>query len=221
VSQAPQLASVVQPLPVPWQECKTRAREVLQAEGYTGFLESGNGWIASARGTSASLNCIGRNRETVLVIVTAGGQLVKEATRLFERLRARTVPDSTAVPPGDTVPVSPELLASGCSTSPTSQTCSGWTSTAEVLGAKVGTRFNFWCPPNGSAAPVWGTQLYSNDSSVCTAAVHSGTLSLQAGGNAIIELRPGRPAYPASTRNGVSTGARGPASMSFVVIGRS
>lgn len=209
-AQEPQMATVVQPLPMAWEECKVRVAETLKAAGYTGFLEFGNGWIAHARGTSVSLSCIGRSRETIIVIVTAGGQLVKEATALFDRLRAA----AAAAP-------APSLGDSALSpNNSTSIAGSGWRVSAEVLAGRPGFRFNFWCPPSGAAMPVWGDEVYSSDSSVCTAAVHAGTLSFEVGGNAIIEMRPGQASYAASRRNGVTTLAHGPASASFVIVGR-
>ena len=213
---APQMGSVVQPLTMPWEQCKARAALVLRAEGYSGLLESGNGWIGSARGTSASLTCIPRSGQTVVVVVTAGGQLVKEAATLFTRLRSDDFADSTA-PARDTVPANPESAVPGCSAA--SHGCSGWSATAELLGVKPGMRLNFWCPPNGGPGPVWGSEVYAAESSVCTAAVHAGTLTFQAGGNAIIELRPGLSSYPAGTRNGVATQTKGSSAGSFVVIG--
>ena len=47
---------------------------------------------------------------------------------------------------------------------------SGWT--ASALGLEgVGATFVFHCPAGGSAGTVWGSDVYTADSSVCTAAV--------------------------------------------------
>src|SRR5262245_40246491 len=78
---APQLATVVQPLRMPWEVCRTTAHEVLQNQRYTAFLPNGNGWTASARGTSVSITCVPQNLRTIVVIVAGGGQMVREATR--------------------------------------------------------------------------------------------------------------------------------------------
>ena len=203
--QEPQLATLVQPLSVPFEECKTRVQAELKAAGYTGLLESGNGWMAHARGTSASLTCIPQGGRTMLVIVTAGGQLVRESKRLFESIRG---PEPAPRPAPELLPPAP----------PSEAVASGWDATAALLAGHPGSRYNFWCPPGGQAHPVWGDRLYSSDSSVCTAAAHAGTLSLDRGGNAIIEMRLGEPAYSSSTRNGIATLARGPANASFAVV---
>lgn len=81
--------------------------------------------------------------------------------------------------------------------------------TAVSLRGRNGERFSFHCPPNLTAAQVWGTDLYTDDSSICTAAVHAGLITLQHGGAVTIEIRPGAPSYNASSRNGISSGGYG------------
>lgn len=64
-----------------------------------------------------------------------------------------------------------------------------------------------WCPPHGSAGSVWGTDVYTDDSSACTAAVHAGLITLDDGGVFAVSNGPGRASYAGSARNGVSTNA--------------
>lgn len=55
---------------------------------------------------------------------------------------------------------------------------------------------------------VWGSGLYTDDSNICRAAVHAGTIS--AGGGTIwVFERPGQKSYPAETRNGVASSSWG------------
>jgi len=61
------------------------------------------------------------------------------------------------------------------------------------------------CPPGGRAQPVWGSDVYTDDSSVCTAAVHAGVITFATGGTIVIEMRPGRNGYPGNRRNGVAS----------------
>lgn len=62
------------------------------------------------------------------------------------------------------------------------------------------------CPPNIAFATVWGDQTaYTDDSHICTAAVHAGVVSAGEGGTVSVAPRPGRESYPASTTNGVTT----------------
>ena len=65
---------------------------------------------------------------------------------------------------------------------------------------------------------IWGTDTYTDDSSVCTAAVHSGAISLAAGGTVTIEIRPGLDAYRSSTRNGITSVPYGSWHGSFVFV---
>lgn len=85
------------------------------------------------------------------------------------------------------------------------QTAIMWNSSAAVIGGDNGATYKFKCSANGKAGSVWGTDLYTADSSICTAAVHAGKFTLEAGGPVTIELRPGEASYKGSTRNGITT----------------
>jgi hypothetical protein len=62
---------------------------------------------------------------------------------------------------------------------------------------------------------VWGTDTYTDDSSVATAAVHAGALAVGERGVIRVTLLPGQRAYQGSTRRGVATMAYGPWARSF------
>src|SRR5436309_6428781 len=49
-----------------------------------------------------------------------------------------------------------------------------WYTNATDLRGQDGQRFAFTLPANGSQGRVWGTDLYTDDSSIGTAAVHAG-----------------------------------------------
>jgi hypothetical protein len=68
-----------------------------------------------------------------------------------------------------------------------------------------GSTFEYVCPPNGVLGDIWGTDIYTDDSSVCTAGVHRGVITRESGGPVAIVIRPGQAAYVGSTRNGVRT----------------
>jgi hypothetical protein len=81
-----------------------------------------------------------------------------------------------------------------------------WATQAISLRGRNGEHFAYTCPPRGTlSGPVWGTGLYSDDSSVCAAAVHAGLITPEQGGEITLEIRPGAGSYQGSTRNGVST----------------
>ena len=73
------------------------------------------------------------------------------------------------------------------------------------------------CAANGDPGDVWGSDVYSDDSSVCTAAVHAGRIAFATGGVVTVELRPGRDSYDSTTRNGVTSRTYGRWSGSFVI----
>ena len=70
-----------------------------------------------------------------------------------------------------------------------------------------GEAMSYRCPAPGSANPIWGTDVYTDDSSVCTAAVHAGVITLETGGSVMIRVREGVGNYPGTTQNGVTSQA--------------
>jgi hypothetical protein len=64
-------------------------------------------------------------------------------------------------------------------------------------------RFTYHCSPKGAEDTVYGSGPYTDDSSVCTAAVHAGKITLSQGGTVTIEMRPGLSSYKGSTRHGI------------------
>jgi len=94
-----------------------------------------------------------------------------------------------------------------------------WSTSASRLRGRVGQRFEFICPPGGSPGSVWGNGPYTDDSSICTAAVHAKVTSLAEGGRVWIEIRPGAAEYPACARNGIGTRRWGAYPGAFSVLG--
>ncbi len=80
---------------------------------------------------------------------------------------------------------------------------SGWGVSASALA--LGDRARFTCPPPGEEYSIWGTAIYTSDSSVCTAAVHSGLLSFEGGGEAVVTVIEGQESYVGTTQNGVTS----------------
>jgi hypothetical protein len=56
---------------------------------------------------------------------------------------------------------------------------------------------------------VWGTDVYTDDSTVAAAAVHAGVLAAGETKTVTVTILPGQASYPASTRNGVSSASWG------------
>jgi hypothetical protein len=80
-----------------------------------------------------------------------------------------------------------------------------WDATAEGHRGENGATFTYDCPPDGESGVIWGTDVYTDDSSVCTAGVHRGVITIEDGGPVRIMIRPGQVAYVGSVRNGIST----------------
>jgi hypothetical protein len=95
-------------------------------------------------------------------------------------------------------------------------TRTAWETKASGVTGDAGTTFTLVCPGGGSFHYVWGSDIYTDDSSICTAAVHAGLITVERGGTVTIELRPGRDVYGASQRNGVTTSAYGGFHRSFI-----
>lgn len=94
-----------------------------------------------------------------------------------------------------------------------------WTTTVTDKRGQNGSRFTFTCPSgNPGSVRVWGTDTYTDDSSVCGAAVHAGVLSAS-GGTVTVEIVGGQSSYASSTRNGVTSTQYGEWSGSFRVVG--
>ena len=87
------------------------------------------------------------------------------------------------------------------------------------LRNRIGQQFTFYCPGGGKPYPGYGSGVYTDDSSVCSAAVHSGVISPDIGGNVTIEIRPGQANYQGTTRYGITTRPWGRAAGSFVIVG--
>ena len=61
----------------------------------------------------------------------------------------------------------------------------------------------FVLPPLGRPSGVWGTDVYTDDSSIGSAAVHRGLITFAKGGTVKIRILPGRSSYAGSARNGI------------------
>lgn len=81
-------------------------------------------------------------------------------------------------------------------------------------------RLLFECPPNAGRTGVgyvWGTDVYSDDSALCVAAVHAGIISFERGGRVLVTILPGYANYAPSTSHGVTSSSWGEWSGSFSV----
>ncbi len=75
------------------------------------------------------------------------------------------------------------------------------------------------CVEGAATGMVWGTDIYTVDSSVCAAAVHAGAIAAT-GGVVTVVPAGGCPSYVATTRNGISAGSWGAYEGSFYLQGK-
>ena len=92
-----------------------------------------------------------------------------------------------------------------------------WDTTAAGFKGEGGQTYTFRCPKEGTAQLIYGSDVYTDYSSICTAAVHAGLFSLADGGKVTIEYRPGRSIYGSTVRNGIKSNTSGEYARSFVV----
>lgn len=82
-----------------------------------------------------------------------------------------------------------------------------WGLTAVEHREQIGEQFEFECPAGGTPRTAWGDHRtgYTDDSGVCTAAVHAGAITIEEGGTVLIQMVPGQDSYPSSSANGITT----------------
>lgn len=84
-----------------------------------------------------------------------------------------------------------------------------WGLNAAEFRGRDGDRIEFECAADGEIGSVWGTAIYTDDSSVCSAAVHAGLIETDDGGTVVIEIAPGEDEYEGSEANGVTSQSYG------------
>lgn len=148
-----------------------------------------------------------RDRATIVLGVVIAIGLV--AYPLAYRLSRESSAEPAVVEPAVTqaVEASPTLLTPLPTRSAPASIDPSWLAQAMPHLNAIGESFEYVCTPNGTVGPVWGTDVYTADSSVCTAGVHKGMITLEAGGTVRVVMRPGLDIYIGSTRNGVKSDA--------------
>nr|WP_319472202.1 LCCL domain-containing protein [uncultured Sphaerochaeta sp.] len=91
-----------------------------------------------------------------------------------------------------------------------------WLMSGDMFSERVGDIFTLELPPGGSDFAIWGTGVYTGDSNVGTAAVHSGLITFEEGGRVYFKILEGRTYYRGSTQKGVTSITYGSWPLSFV-----
>jgi len=123
------------------------------------------------------------------------------------------------LPPTPAVPAPPPAALPPAVPPANSPIAATWGTQADQWRGQNGRRETLICPAGGpTAGRLWGTDIYTDDSSICLAAVHAGLITAAAGGTVMIEMRPGQPSYTGSARNGIASAAYGSWHASFVFV---
>jgi hypothetical protein len=93
-----------------------------------------------------------------------------------------------------------------------------WDQTAEPWRGFTGDTYSVSLPPGGSEWEIWGTTIYTDDSSIGTAAVHMGLITFLGGGDVTIKILAGQSSYTSSSQNGVTSGSYGSWDASFEFV---
>jgi cobalamin biosynthesis Co2+ chelatase CbiK len=88
--------------------------------------------------------------------------------------------------------------------------------TAQGIAGPTGTTVTVSCPAGCTSGSIWGTDVYTDDSTVCRAAQHAGVITAQ-GGTFNVTILDGQSAYRGSTRNGIESMSWGSWNRSFSV----
>jgi len=80
-----------------------------------------------------------------------------------------------------------------------------WNASASEHRGQIDQDFTYRCSPNGKLSSAAGTDIYTDDSSICSAAVHAGLITTKSGGVVTIRMMPGESSYAGTIRNQVQT----------------
>ena len=80
-----------------------------------------------------------------------------------------------------------------------------WSTSARYLRGSAVAQHIMLCPRGGSQRPVWGSDVYSDDSSICAAAVHAGLIEYASGGGVTLRIEGGREGFRGRSQNGVAS----------------
>jgi len=198
--------------------CHNRARLALKNSERFNIIGDGvtriSSYIEGHKGlTSVAIRCSQTNAgiKPMVIIATNYRDVNRSqqlAKRLFAVMRTGRIAGQTRRPPN----------SSGSRAGSVNSTRITWSATATSKRGKNNQRFRYYCAPNGRPGRVWGTTYYTDDSSICEAAVHAGRIRRSTGGYVTIEIRPGRRSYISSSRNGVTSSGYGVWRGSFVFV---
>ena len=168
-------------------------------------------------------------RERVVILLGIIGAIALVVYPLSHRIsteqaRANAARSASSASPGASTAPTPARSLTRRSIPPPPSESPGpsidvsWMADATVHRGANGKSFAYECSPEGTFWQIWGTDTYTDNSSVCTAGVHKGVITREQGGTVRITIRPARDSYVGTTRNGVTTERYASWDGSYVVV---
>ncbi len=148
--------------------------------------------------------------EQIAPVSVPAPQSLSEPQQVQEPQAPQEVPEPQDVPIPAPAPASEEVTVD--------KEAIDWKTDATQWRYDIGKRFTLVLPTNGSEGAIWGTGVYTDDSSIGTAAVHMGLITLANGGTVTIEMRPGQDSYQAMQLHGITSASYGQWEGSYVFV---
>jgi hypothetical protein len=102
----------------------------------------------------------------------------------------------------------------------------GWSSRISSMGLdeneNIGNKYTFDCQPAEDDLihpPIWGTNIYTLTSGICSTAVHSGLITPEKGGEVTVKILKGQKFYTGSDSNDIISQDHRTTDMSFTFVG--
>ena len=94
----------------------------------------------------------------------------------------------------------------------------GWNDTASAIRGNVDQDFRFRCPEGGTINTIYGTDIYTSGSSICSAAVHAGVITAKDGGKVTVRVLGSQDFFNGVLRNGVTSRRYGNYGSSYTFV---
>ncbi len=141
-----------------------------------------------------------------LTLVAAGCAGSKDKTATPKASSSQ--PSGTATS-GTTGGTETEGTTSGTETEGTTGPTTVWHQNAVAYRGHDGSTHTLSCTPHGTVFTVWGAGTYTDDSSICTAAVQSGLITVADGGTVTYQIAAGLASYPSGSAHGIDSSSYG------------
>ncbi len=192
-----------QNLPITFPEAMRRADAALRAEGYVNLYNQAN-VIGAYKGYNTAIIMCNQ--------APGGGQWIN--------IIVASAADDSGIPGRERERLQSQMNLQNLSGNSNNNRYISidWYKSARDYRGQIGARYYFTCPVNDYPGhSLYGTDIYTDDSSLCAAAVHAGVITL-AGGNISIEILESRDSYNGSTKNGLTSSGFGYWPGSFRIV---